>query len=58
MAFSSGGGSLQRRRNADQERAQRMKALGIVRTTGLCPVCYRMVTVDSWKSRYTHICKP
>jgi hypothetical protein len=52
----SKGGAAQRRRKRDEERAARMKALGIVRTTGRCAVCYRIVTVDSWKSRYTHIC--
>lgn len=45
------------RRDADKRRAARMKELGIVRTTGTCPVCYRTITVESIKSRYTHICK-
>jgi hypothetical protein len=47
--------SRNRRKNA--ERAATMKALGICRTDGRCAICYAMITVDSWKSRYTHICK-
>ncbi len=43
-------------RRKDGERAARMKAEGIARTTGRCAVCYRIVVVDSWKSRYTHLC--
>lgn len=46
-----------RKRVRDKERASLMKRLGIVRTTGRCGVCYATVTVDSWKSRYTHICR-
>lgn len=40
----------------DKERAARMKREGVVRTTGRCSVCYRLIAVDSWKSRYTHVC--
>ena len=53
MADSGGKG---RRKERNQSRAMEMKRLGIERTTGRCPICYRMVTVDSSKSRYTHIC--
>jgi hypothetical protein len=51
----SGGGA--RRRQKDQETAARMKAAGEERTTGICPVCYRTMTVDSRKTRYSHLCK-
>ena len=40
----------------DRERSARMRAEGVVRTTGRCSVCYRIVTIDSWRSRYTHRC--
>lgn len=40
----------------DSERAARMKAEKVVRTTGRCSVCYRVVTVDSWRSTYAHRC--
>lgn len=40
----------------DEARAARMKADGVCRTTGRCSVCYRIITVESWKSRYTHRC--
>lgn len=43
-------------RRKDEERAARMKAEGVCRTTGRCSVCYKIVTCDSWKSRYTHRC--
>jgi hypothetical protein len=43
-------------RRKDEERAARMKAEGVVRTTGRCSVCYRMIVIDSWRSRYTHRC--
>lgn len=52
----SAGGSLARRRDADRERAARMKRDGVVRTTQRCPSCYRMIACDSWRSRYTHVC--
>lgn len=45
------------RSKRDKERAARMKREGVCRTTGRCSVCYRLITVDSWKSRYTHICR-
>ncbi len=45
------------RRDADKRRAARMKEQGIVRTTQTCPVCYRSISCESSKSRYTHICK-
>ena len=42
------------RKNA--ERAAQMKAAGEERTIGRCSVCYRLITVESRKSRYTHRC--
>lgn len=40
----------------DKTRAAMLKRLDVERTTGRCGVCYRIVTVDSRKSRYTHVC--
>lgn len=48
-------GSAKRKQERDRERAAEMKRLGVVRTTGRCPVCYRIVTCESSKSRNTHI---
>jgi hypothetical protein len=53
MAESQGAG--QRRSQKDKEMAARMKREGIQRTTARCG-CYRIVTIDSWKSKYTHRC--
>lgn len=53
MATEQRGKALARK---NSERAALMKALGIVRTTGRCAVCYRLIVVDSSKSRYTHRC--
>lgn len=39
----------------DKARASYMKARGIVRTTGRCG-CGAIITVDSPKSKYTHLC--
>lgn len=44
------------RARKDKERAAYMRRMGIVRTTGRCAICYKIVTIDSWKSRYTHRC--
>lgn len=52
---SSAGATGQRQSQKDKERAARMKAEGIERTTGRCPVCYKIVTCDSRISRNTHI---
>jgi hypothetical protein len=51
------GGAAKRKQQRNRERAAEMKRLDIERTTGRCAQCYRIVTVDSRKSRYTHICK-
>jgi hypothetical protein len=57
MAKSDGGkGRAQSAK--DQARAAALKALGIERTTGRCAVCYRIIAVDSCKSRYSHRCRP
>lgn len=42
--------------NKDKERAATMKRLGIERTTGRCALCYRIISIDSIKSKYTHKC--
>lgn len=54
MAESKAAG--QRRSQKDKERAAYMKRLGICRTTARCGACYRIIVIDSWKSRYTHRC--
>lgn len=46
-----------RRRAKSQALAARMKALGIERTTGRCALCYSIITIDSIKSKYRHICR-
>lgn len=51
------GGAGKRRAQRDREKAAHLKQLGIERTTGICPNCYKQITVDSRKSRYTHHCK-
>jgi hypothetical protein len=40
----------------DEERAARMRREGVCRTTGRCAVCYRIISIESWKSRYSHVC--
>lgn len=55
MAASEGGRKNELKRR-NQARAARMKALGIERTTGRCALCYRIIAVDSAKSRYRHRC--
>jgi hypothetical protein len=57
MAQSSQGGAAARRSAKDKARAAYMKRLGIERTTGRCAQCYRIITINSSKSRYTHICR-
>lgn len=41
-------------RQKDQEMAARLKAEKEERTTGVCPVCYVVISVDSRRSRYSH----
>ena len=55
MASSTGQGNTRSQR--DKERAARMKREGIERTTGRCAVCYKIISIQSRKSRYTHICR-
>lgn len=43
--------------NKDKQMAAYLKRMGIERTTGRCAACYRMITIESSKSRYTHICR-
>ena len=54
---ASGGASRNRTKERNSARAAMMKALGIVRQTQTCPVCYRTISCESPKSRYTHVCK-
>lgn len=46
----------QSRSSKDKAMAARLKAEKVCRTTGRCSVCYRLITIESWKSRYTHRC--
>ena len=56
MASHSGGiGKIRSMR--DKERAARMKREGVERTTGRCAICYRIIQIDSSKTRYRHICR-
>jgi hypothetical protein len=50
-------GHGQARSQKDKEMAARLKREGVVRTTGRCANCYRIVSVESIRSRYTHICR-
>lgn len=50
-------GSAKNKSQRDKERAAEMKRLGICRVTQRCPNCYGIIACDSWKSKYTHICK-
>lgn len=59
MATMGGdGGAARQKARRDKQRAAEMKRLGIERTTGRCALCYRLINVDSSKSRYTHVCRP
>lgn len=41
--------------NKDKRMAAMLKAKGDERTTGRCANCYRIVTVDSSRTKNTHI---
>jgi hypothetical protein len=41
----------------NQEMAARMKLLGIRRTSGVCPICYRIVSVPMDRHFFGGICK-
>lgn len=45
-------------KNSDKDKrmAAMLKAAGVVRTTGRCSVCYRIVSTEGPKSKYTHVC--
>lgn len=38
------------------EHAKRMKEMGIRRTSGLCPLCYRMVAIPMDRHFYGGVC--
>lgn len=46
----------QTRAQKDKDMAARLKREKVCRTTGRCSVCYRIILIESWKSRYTHRC--
>lgn len=56
MAASASTGAGQRRSQRDKERAAWLKRLGIERTTGRCALCYRIISIEGPKSRYSHKC--
>ena len=49
-------GSAKQKSMRDKQRASFMKSVGEERTSQRCPVCYRIITRDSYKSRYQHTC--
>jgi hypothetical protein len=51
------GGAGKRRSQKDREMAADLKRRGIERTTGRCALCYRIIVIESCKSRYRHICR-
>lgn len=53
----AGGSAAKGKQERDRARAAMMKALGIVRTSQRCPQCYRIISCEGPKSRYTHICR-
>ena len=44
------------RSKKDQENAARMKALGIIRRTARCPLCYRIIAVPTDRHYYGKVC--
>lgn len=54
MAASEKGGT---QREKDKRMAAYLKRMGVERTTGICALCYRTITIDSIKSTYRHICR-
>lgn len=53
---NSSGSSAKNHARKNAERAAEMKKLGIERTTGRCAQCYRIITIESRKSKYNHMC--
>lgn len=54
---SSGQGRRGAIRAKNQAMAAQMKALGIERPTQRCPQCYRIVSRETYKTRYSHLCR-
>jgi hypothetical protein len=57
MSANSQGGGRQRQSARSKEQSAMMKRLGICRTTGRCAVCYQLIQIESWKSKYRHVCR-
>lgn len=53
---SSAGGAAGRTRAKNAAMAAEMKRLGIVRTSARCGGCGSIITIESPKSRYRHVC--
>jgi len=45
-----------RKSERDKARAAEMKRLGIERTTGICALCYKLISIQGPKSKYAHNC--
>lgn len=50
-------GTAKRKSERDKARAAEMKRLGIERVICRCAQCYRIISCEGPKSKYTHICK-
>jgi len=46
-------------KNSDKDKrmAAELKRRGVERVIQRCPVCYRIISCASIKSKYTHVCK-
>jgi len=53
----SEGGAKNRRKIKNEHMVARLRALDDERTTCRCAQCYRIVTCESRKSRFTHRCR-
>lgn len=55
--MASEAGAAKRKAQKNRERAAELKRMDVERVTGRCAQCYAIVSVDSRKSRYRHICR-
>ena len=44
------------RSDKDKAMAADLKSRGIERTTGKCALCYKLISIQSSKSKYSHLC--
>lgn len=45
-----------RKSERDKAMAADLKSRGIERTTGRCALCYKIISIQGPKSRYSHLC--